>query len=354
VSGVPPNANAGPDQEVSPGDEVLLDGSASDDPDQGPAPLAYSWRFSSVPPGSALTNESINDWSTAAPRFTPDALGSYVLELEVFDGEASDFDNVLVVVNTRPELGDIAVSSNPAPVETAIDVHIDFTDADMQDTHSAVWDWDDGTMCKTATDVDCELNESGGAGTVTGSHVYTQAGVHTVTVTLADHAGLTDTATTTMVVVYDPEGGFVTGGGWIDSEAGWCQLDALCAGAEGKANFGFVSKYKKGAAEPTGETEFQFGDLNFHSDSYDWLVMNQSGTNAQYEGFGTINGESAPSGDLYRFTLWANDLSPSADDTFRIRIWDEDEVGTEVVIYDNGFDQPINAGSITVHAAKGN
>jgi hypothetical protein len=39
----------------------------------------------------------------------------------------------------------------------------------------------------------------------------------------------------------------VTGGGWIFSEAGWCQLDDICAGAEGKANFGFVSKYKKGA-----------------------------------------------------------------------------------------------------------
>jgi hypothetical protein len=38
----------------------------------------------------------------------------------------------------------------------------------------------------------------------------------------------------------------------------------------GKGTFGFVSKYKKGATVPTGQTEFMFqaGDLNFHSSSY--------------------------------------------------------------------------------------
>ena len=82
-------------------------------------------------------------------------------------------------------------------------------------------------------------------------------------------------------------------------------------------------------------------------------MVNQGGTNAQNKGSGTINGESAPSGDLYRFMLWANDLRPSADDTFRIKIWYEDEVGTEVVDYDNGFDQPIDGGSIIVHTAIG-
>jgi hypothetical protein len=83
-------------------------------------------------------------------------------------------------------------------------------------------------------------------------------------------------------------GGVVTGGGWIDSPSGaYAPNDSLT----GKANFGFVSMYKKGASVPTGQTEFHFqvADLNFHSDSYDWLVVNQGGTNAQYKGSGTIN-----------------------------------------------------------------
>ncbi len=107
----------------------------------------------------------------------------------------------------------------------------------------------------------------------------------------------------------------------------------------GKATFGFVSKYKKGADVPTGNTEFQFkaGDLNFHSAAYQWLVVNQSGTNAQFKGSGTING----SGD-YGFMLWATDGSP---DTFRIKIWD---AATENLVYDNQG-QAIGGGSIVVH-----
>jgi hypothetical protein len=192
-------------------------------------------------------------------------------------------------------------------------------------------------------------------GTVEGN-VYTAGtvvGIYTVTLVVND--GLADSEpVSTTVVVYDPEGGFVTGGGWIESEPGWCQLDEVCAGAEGKANFGFVSKYKKGASVPTGQTEFNFqaGGLNFHSDSYDWLVVNQGGTNAQFKGSGAINGEAAPTGDLYWFMLWASDLTPDADDTFRIKIWYEDELGAEVVVYDNGFDQSIGGGSIVVHTAK--
>ena len=41
------------------------------------------------------------------------------------------------------------------------------------------------------------------------------------------------------------------------------------------ATFGFVAKYRRGASEPIGTTEFQFqaGDLSFHSATYDWLVV---------------------------------------------------------------------------------
>ena len=53
------------------------------------------------------------------------------------------------------------------------------------------------------------------------------------------------------IVVYDPTGGFVTGGGWIDSPAG---AYAANLSLTGKANFGFVSKYQKGANKPTGES----------------------------------------------------------------------------------------------------
>ena len=119
-----------------------------------------------------------------------------------------------------------------------------------------------------------------------------------------------------------------------------CDLDPT-----GKATFGFVSKYKKGATAPTGSTEFQFhaGDLNFHSTSYDWLVVTGSDF-AKFKGEGTINGEG-----VYKFQIWAGDDDP---DTFRMKIWTEDEFDVETVIYDNGTNQAIGGGSIVIHTKK--
>jgi hypothetical protein len=74
--------------------------------------------------------------------------------------------------------------------------------------------------------------------------------------------------------------------------------------------------------------------------SYEWLMVNQGSTNAQFKGSGTINGEGS-----YKFMLWAKDGNP---DTFRIKIWYEVD-GVEVVVYDNGTDQMLGGGSIVVH-----
>ncbi len=158
------------------------------------------------------------------------------------------------------------------------------------------------------------------------------------------------------LAVYDPNGGFVTGGGWINSPAGACKVNPAAPGVcsandpGGRANFGFVSKLQKGATVPTGETEFQYqvGNLNFHSATYTSLVV--SGSLAQYKGTGRINGV-----DGYNFTITAYDGSP---DGFRIKIWKGDEASG--LIYDNraGSDdsmtqantQPIAGGSIVVRS----
>jgi hypothetical protein len=169
------------------------------------------------------------------------------------------------------------------------------------------------------------------------SHTYQSAGIYDVVVTVIDESEIPDLGTI-VVVVYNPEGGFVTGGGWIDSLPGAYMPDELLTG---KANFGFVSRYKKGANVPTGNTEFVFraGNLNFHSNTYEWLVVNQAGARAQFKGSGTINGEG-----VYKFMLRAGDGEP---DTFCIQIWEEMD-DKEMVIYDNGSGQPVAGGSIIV------
>jgi len=59
--------------------------------------------------------------------------------------------------------------------------------------------------------------------------------------------------------------------------------------------------------------------LTIHSSNYDWLVINQNSTNAQFKGSGTFNGIGE-----YKFMLWAGDGEP---DSFRIKIWEEEERG---------------------------
>src|SRR5207244_812474 len=119
-----------------------------------------------------------------------------------------------------------------------------------------------------------------------------------------------------------PAGGFVTGGGHILSPAGAYALDL---DESGRAPLGIVSKYQNGGTVPVGQTQFKVADLNFHSTSYDWLVV--SGDKAQYQGSGTVNGD----GD-YGFIVTV--IDGGANDTFRIKIWEKEHA---LVIYD---DQP--------------
>ena len=148
----------------------------------------------------------------------------------------------------------------------------------------------------------------------------------------------------TTLVVYDPDGGFVTGGGWIESPPGAYTPDTTLSG---KANFGFVSKYKKGKVTPVGQAEFVFqtADMNFHSSSYDWLVV-MGKDRARFKGQGTINGMQAPNGEDYKFTIRVGDGEP---DTFQIKIWYEDAGGVETVVYENDLNQPIAHGQIMIH-----
>ncbi|MCM4154830.1 hypothetical protein DHD80_02310 [Gramella sp. AN32] len=157
--------------------------------------------------------------------------------------------------------------------------------------------------------------------------------------------------------VYDPNGGFVTGGGWIESPA-----IAMSSGVTGKANFGFNAKYKTGKnniAEVDGNTNFQFktGNLNFSSEGHDNMSLVISGKKATYTGTGTVNGIGN-----HRFRVIAIDGdsdTPLSPDQFRIKIFANGS--TSDVLYDNQRDAgeesdlatTILGGSIVIHKPKG-
>jgi len=92
-----PIANAGPDQTVSAGSTVQLDGSGSNDPDG--SFLFYAWSFTAMPQGSAAT---FSNPLIAKPTFLADKRGTYVGQLIVGDGTlVSAPDTVMITATNR-------------------------------------------------------------------------------------------------------------------------------------------------------------------------------------------------------------------------------------------------------------
>jgi predicted extracellular nuclease len=222
----------------------------------------------------------------------------------------SDHDPVVVgldLTNAAPVVGAVTGPSSAVSVGAPAGVSATFTDADPLDTHTASIAWGDGvTTAATVT-----------GGTVSGSHVYSAAGVYTVTVTVTDQWGNADSGTTT-VVVYDAAAGFLTGGGWFVSPAG---AVVGSPSATGKGQFSVSAKYETGASRPDGSLTLTTPGLTLASTGLDWLVV--TGDTARLAGAATVDG--APG---YRFELTATDATP---DTVCIVV--RDSAGT--VVYDS-------------------
>jgi hypothetical protein len=206
-------------------------------------------------------------------------------------------------------------------------------------THTAQWLFDSLTAAGTVTE-----STATKPGSVKGTYTFTAAGVFAVKMNVKDTSGAIGTAdavdgVNSLVVIFDPNGGFVTGGGWLDSPAG-----ALVASPSttGKVNFGFVSKYFRNATNPKGETEFDFrlANFKFNALNFDYLAI--SGARAQYKGLGKVNGDGG-----YGFILTVIDGQATGGggvDKFRIKIWKK---LTGAIVYDNQMGAPDNADPTT-------
>ena len=339
----PPTAEAGGPYTGNEGAAIPVSGSASSDVDGTIA--SYQWSivsFAGAPGGGSCS--FVDGISTGvAPSVSCNDNGTLTLSLTVTDnlGANSAADQATVTVsNLPPEI--TAVSVTPFvdgyiyPITAQPSVNATFTDPGSNDTHSCVFEVFDFANAEVGTDRSC----GSGTGVI-------EAGVYTVKITVTDDDSGSDSESI-QVVIYDPSAGFVTGGGWIHSAAGAYKANAAL---EGKATFGFVSKYQKGATIPTGNTEFVFhaGSFNFHSSNYQWLVVNAVGTRAQYKGQGTVNGSGA-----FQFILTALDGKTGGPDQFRIQIFQADG---ETVVYDNyvggpATEQPLGGGSVVIHTGK--
>jgi PKD repeat protein len=312
-------------------------------------------------PGKADTHRAVTTFGDAGTTGPQDVTGGsapwkhtwvdegrfdVTTEVTDDDGGKAAATRSVTVTNAAPVVGVPTAPVTPVQVGTAITASGSFTDAGRNDKHTATWTWGDGSTSPAT------LTQEAGGGSVKDTHTFTTPGIYTVELTVADEDGGRATNAFEYVVVYDPAGGFTTGGGWITSPAGAYTPDPT---ATGTANFGFVSKYQKGASVPTGTTSFRFraGGLDFDSTSYDWLVI--AGSRAQYKGKGTVNGQAG-----YGFLVSGVDGDAGTNktaDTLRVKIWRTSDGST---VYDNQMGAKddalattaIGGGQIQVQAPK--
>lgn len=321
------------------GDVVTFTGVASD-PDGDS--LTFAWRID----GATVSSASSFDLA-----FADD--GTHEVSLTVSDGQGGSSSSVqtLTIANAPPVLLE-PTATKAAKASTSIALPVGrsmvfsgaFSDPGPLDTHVMTLDCDYGGPPIDGTNATAVVPD------YSGSCIWESAGIYQVLLTIRDDDGGSASRISEPLIVYQAIGGrSVTGGGWIDSPQGACQVDPECAAATGRASFGFVSKYGKSPL-PVGSTVFQLkaASLTFKAGPQFWLVV--SGPVARFAGSGTVDGR-----DGFDFAVTAVDgHEAGVPDRFRIRIWHH---LSGDVVYDSapGADPAsdagtaISGGSIVIH-----
>jgi PKD domain-containing protein len=267
--------------------------------------------------------------------------GTYVIMLAVDDGRggADTARTTATISNVAPSLAAFSIPATPmglTPGGITVPVSSSFTDPGTVDTHTASLDCGSGVTAQS--EVVGEMASSACS--------FSSAGVYSIRLTVRDKDGGSDTKLSSApIVVFDPAGGRLTGGGWVASPAG---AVAFAPTAAGKLTFSLNARYEPGSSIPTGKAELNLtvGKLEFRSTSLDWLVATEA--SAQLQGRGTVNGN----GD-YAFSVVAMDGQSTG--AVRIRIWHRTS-GT--LLYDSRPGAPLDetgvtalgGGSIQLHA----
>ncbi|MHB0939330.1 MAG: Ig-like domain-containing protein [Armatimonadota bacterium] len=211
--------------------------------------------------GPAKGTVVVTNAATGGYRYTPNAgeIGQDSFTFRANDGNVSS-NTAMVSVTISPIVGDnapvitsITGPTEPVDMRDSFIIEATFTDSDAGDTHTARWNWGDG---RTSAGI---VNQE--AHTVFGNHTYDAPGIYTVTLTVTDSKGRSDTEVYRYLYTYDPTVGYITG-------------DGTFARPNGKASFIFDVR-PRGDNPPVGQLTVQDrqAGLNIRVTSFSRLII---------------------------------------------------------------------------------
>jgi Ca2+-binding RTX toxin-like protein len=179
---------AGASQNVVEWDLVTLSAATYNGPLPASTQLSINWGDGTIEPGGLVPTAGTNGGTISNTHRYVDN-GRYTVSITLTDGVSTVSDSfVVTVANAAPVLGTIA--GRAAAVRgQLVGYSLPFSDAGIADTHTASINWGDGTSSIGT------VAQSPGAGTVSGSHVYTTFGTYTISIRVTDDDGAFTTQT---------------------------------------------------------------------------------------------------------------------------------------------------------------
>jgi PKD repeat protein len=203
--------------------------------------------------------------------------------------------------------------STPTQVNNPVTAAAPFTDPGTSDTHTAYWNWGDGNTT-TGT-----VTESNSSGSVTGTHIYSVAGVYTIILTVTDNDNASSSQEFQYISVYNPtpQGLFAANRIFTSPAGAYPQNSNLT----GQVKFGVTAKYQ--GTSINGDVSMDFQQANLEFDATSLTVLVTSNGQATLRGTGTINGSG-------NYSLLVTGLD-GAQDAIRFQLKDQ----SQTVIYDS-------------------
>jgi hypothetical protein len=193
VTGVAPTAKILTDPISAPEGtaEPFTGGATSPDPADNAAGFSYAWTVTKD--GNAFAQAAGSAFS-----FTPDDEGTYVVTFQATDdgGLTGTTSMTVIGTNVAPAVAISSVTASAPLVVTPQETLTfggGFTDPGKLDTHTATWNFGDGSVSTASYG-------PGGSASLSAAHSYAAAGTYTVTLTVSDDDGGVGQASTRVTI----------------------------------------------------------------------------------------------------------------------------------------------------------